>query len=299
MAREVKDAFEEFHPIINLGFFLGMIVSTMLFFDMVFIPISFFAAFTYGFYVGRKKFIKMVFIFVIPVMVISIIVNLYTNQLGSEILFYFLGREVYYEALIYGLITAMSFGSILMWFYAYNYVVSSDKFLYVFGKIIPTLSLVFSMVLRFIPLFHKRATLISTGQKCIGHDMGSGTKKERARHGVKILSIMTTWSLENSIDTSDSMKARGYGLPGRSSYTQFVFSPRDGMLMAVFVILLGIIFAGIPTSGIKVLYYPEIYWEYESSYWPFIYIGAAIFAFYPILLNLKEAIRWKYLESKI
>ena len=35
---------------------------------------------------------------------------------------------------------------------------------------------------------------------------------------ITILSIMVTWCLENAIETADSMKSRGCGLPGRSAF---------------------------------------------------------------------------------
>ncbi len=295
----MQDTFSKFHPIINIAFFLTAVVSTMMFFDVYFVPLSFLAAFSYGLFIGGKKFIKMVLIFVLPVVILSTAFNMYLNQTGDTIIFQYKYTIITMEAALYGLVSGLAFGSILMWFYSYNAVVTSDKFLFVFGKIMPTLALVFSMVLRFIPLFTKRANLIVTGQKAIGKDPGSGTKKEKTRHGIKILSIMITWSLENSIDTSDSMKARGYGLKGRTTYSNFKFTYTDGLVAAVLTALIIIIFAGIPNFGTTIFFYPYIEVVYNSLIWPVIYICAGIFCFLPLLLNLKEAVQWKYLESKI
>ena len=294
-----KDVFAEYHPVVNFIFFLGMLVSTMTIFDGILIVISFVGSFSYGLYLGGKKFVKTVGMFVLPVMILSIVVNLYINQRGSTVLLYFLKRPISLEALVYGGVTAMAFASVLMWFYAYNYVMTSDKFLYIFGKLAPTLSLVFSMVLRFIPLFQKRASLISFGQKCIGHDMSSGNRKERMRHGTRVLSIMTTWSLENAIDTSDSMKARGYGLEGRTFYHQYHWARRDIGMISVLLGLLLVIFIGIPMLGMSVYYYPVIEWKVESRLWAVVYVGGFVWAFLPILMNVFEIIKWKYLESKI
>lgn len=91
---------------------------------------------------------------------------------------------------------------------------TSDKFVYLFGRIIPALSLVLSMSLRFVPRFTAQIKVISNAQKCVGRDVGSGGLIKRAKQGIKILSILVTWALENAIDTADSMKDRGYGLPG-------------------------------------------------------------------------------------
>lgn len=50
---------------------------------------------------------------------------------------------------------------------------------------------------------------------------------KRAKHGIKIMSILVTWALENAIDTADSMKDRGYGLPGRTAFSIYRFDRRD------------------------------------------------------------------------
>ncbi len=295
----MKDTFSEFHPIINITFFLAMVISTMLFFDVYFLSISFVAAFVYGVITGGKKFIKIFSIFALPVLLLSTLINMYTNQGGDTILFQIGYRPITWEAMAYGFTNGLMFSAVLMWFYSYNSIVTSDKFLYVFGKIIPTLALVFSMVLRFVPLFARRAKLIGTGQKCIGKDMGTGTSKEKIRHGVKILSIMVSWSLENSIDTSDSMKARGYGLKGRTSYNNFYFSRRDIFYGSIMLILLILTFVGIPRFGTEIFYYPYIEVVYESRLWSTVYIGTAMLCFMPVLINLRETIRWKYLKLKI
>ena len=295
----VKDAFAGYHPVVNLTFFIAMIISTMLFFDVIYISLSFLAALSYGFYVGRKKFLKTAVIFVLPAMVISVLINVWINNQGTTVVFYLFEKPIYLEVVLYAALQSLAFASVLMWCYTYNFVMSSDKFIYVFGRIIPTLSLVFSMVLRFIPMFHSRASLIGKGQKCIGHDTGSGSKKERISRGISILSIMTTWSLENSVDTSDSMKARGYGLPGRTAYNQYYFSFKDITVMIAFVILLLIVFFGIPNFGVQITYFPTIDLEFKSSAWVLVYICGGIFGLFPIILNLYENIKWKYLEWKI
>ncbi len=43
---------------------------------------------------------------------------------------------------------------------------------------------------------------------------------------------MVTWSLENAIETADSMRARGYGLPGRTSFSIYRFDSRDSSALA-------------------------------------------------------------------
>lgn len=42
---------------------------------------------------------------------------------------------------------------------------------------------------------------------------------------------MVTWSLENGIETVDSMKRRGYGLPGRTAFSIYRLDDRDKGLL--------------------------------------------------------------------
>ena len=102
---------------------------------------------------------------------------------------------------------------------------TSDKFIYLFGKAIPAVSLILSMVLRFVPRFKNQIEKTSDSQKCIGRDVTNGNVLARAKHGMKILSVMTTWALENSVETADSMKSRGYGLRGRNNFSFTVLIP--------------------------------------------------------------------------
>jgi energy-coupling factor transport system permease protein len=153
---------------------------------------------------------------------------LFVHQ-GITILFYFRDNPITLEAVINGITRGLMFGAGLLWFYCYQYLMTGDKFMYLFGKAIPSGSLIFSMVLGFIPRFHARLKVISDAQKCIGMDVMDGNAKERIRHGIKVLSIMTTWSLESAVDTSDSMKSRGYGLKNRSSFVPYRLDRRDVM----------------------------------------------------------------------
>ena len=69
---------------------------------------------------------------------------------------------------MYGLVMAVMLVCTLVWFSCYTVVMTSDKFIYLFGRIIPALSLVLSMCLRFVPKFIKEASVISDGQSVSG-----------------------------------------------------------------------------------------------------------------------------------
>ncbi|MEG2680034.1 MAG: energy-coupling factor transporter transmembrane component T, partial [Oscillospiraceae bacterium] len=91
-----------------------------------------------------------------------------------------------------------------------------------------------SMALRFVPKFREQAKVVSNAQRCVGRDVSNGALIQRARHGVRMLSILVTWALENAIETADSMKSRGYGLPGRTAYSSSPWLWQEALVTATF-----------------------------------------------------------------
>ncbi len=54
------------------------------------------------------------------------------------------------------------------------------------------------MVLRFVPNFKLQIKKIANVRKCVGRDITHGNIIYRAKEGMRILSIMITWSLEKA-----------------------------------------------------------------------------------------------------
>ena len=176
---------------------------------------------------------------------------------------------------------------------------TSDKFIYLFGRIIPGLSLILSMVLRFVPRYTAQIKVISNAQKCVGRDVTQGNVIAKARNGIKILSIMTTWALENAIETADSMRARGYGLPKRTSFSIFRFDNRDKATFAVMAGLIVIVLIGAVTGENTMRFFPSIKTINITIFSLVIYTAYFILCILPVIINIMEEIKWKYIVSRI
>ena len=118
------------------------------------------------------------------------------NHYGVTTLFYLKTGPVTLEAIVYGIVLASMLFIAILWFSCYNEVMTTDKFVYLFGRVIPALSLVLSMVFRFVPKFNAQVKVIRNGQKCVGRDMSNGKLIKKIRYGLTILSILITWALE-------------------------------------------------------------------------------------------------------
>ena len=81
---------------------------------------------------------------------------------------------------------------------------------------------------------------------------------EKSKHGLKILSIMTTCALENAIDTADSMKSRGYGLKGRTNFSNYRFDTRDRSMFTVLITLIVILLIGAFLGQNTIQFFPFI-----------------------------------------
>src|SRR5699024_11813078 len=87
---------------------------------------------------------------------------------GETILFFLNDNPVTMEAIIYGVFIAMMLVAVIFWSKAFSILMTSDKFVYLFGKVIPRLSLVISMALTFIPTFKRQIKKVHQTQKTLG-----------------------------------------------------------------------------------------------------------------------------------
>lgn len=292
--------FKTYHPIVNFAYFCFVIGFSMVFMHPLCLGVSLICAFVYSVVINGQKAIKHNLLYMLPVLLLTAIMNPLFNHRGVTVLCYLpSGNPLTLESVKYGLAAAAMLVGVLCWFSCFNAVMTSDKIIYLFGRAIPSLSLIFSMTLRFVPRYAAQLNAVVRAQKCLGRDMSSGSIVKRARHGLSILSALTTWALENAIDTADSMKSRGYGIPGRTAFSIFRFDRRDAAALA-FICVLGIyIIVGGICGALDFHYFPAVGGTSISAF------GASIFAAHtalcamPIIIELWEVSRWKSIESNI
>lgn len=296
----MKDSFSTYHPVVNFVFYIIILGISMFFMHPIFIIISGAGALSYVIYLKGKKAIFVVSAIALPTFLLSAILNPLFSHQGVTILFYLKsGNPITLESIIYGIVSGIMIAIVILWFSSFNQVMTSDKFVYLFGKIIPAVSLLLSMILRFVPRFSEQFKKVSYSQKCIGRDVSDGNIFQKSKHSIKVISIMITWALENSVETADSMKSRGYGLRGRSNFHTYNFELRDIIVCLVMSVCFIWIVIGVITKQIFILYYPMYKVNDLSIYSVISYILYFILCFLPIILNIVEDIKWYYLKSKI
>ena len=296
----MRDSFSTYHPVVNFLYFTLVLLFSMFFMHPVCLGISLLCAFTYSVYLKGKKALSFNLKYMLPMLIVTALVNPAFNHEGGTILTYLRdGNPLTLESITYGIAAAVMLITVICWFSCYNAVMTSDKFVYLFGRVIPALSLILSMALRFVPRFRAQFKVVSDAQKCVGRDVSNGGLLQRARHGVRILSIMVTWSLENAIETADSMRSRGYGLPGRTAFSIYRFDRRDKSALLFLLLCGGYILAGAALGGLYYRYFPTMKGAGLAPYPVSLYLCYLALGIAPVAINIKEDRKWKAIQSGI
>lgn len=291
--------FKNYHPSVSLIYFIAVLGFSMVFMHPLCLGISLVCAFLWSLILKGGKSIKSL-LYMLPVMVITALMNPAFNHRGVTILGYFPSRNpLTLESVIYGLCAGAMLLAVLYWFTCLNSVLTSDKLIYLFGRLSPSLSLIFSMTLRFVPRFINQFREVTAAQKCVGRDVSEGRLKSRLKNALSVMSVMITRALENSIDTADSMKARGYGLSGRSSFSMFRFEKRDGVLLVVICLLSGYIITGGVMGEMYFACFPQIEYSGYSAYGISLFVAYAMLCILPVIIEIKEVLKWNSLKRKI
>ena len=293
-----EDAFSKLHPAVNLLFFIGAICFGVLLQHPVYLLAGIFASGVYYFTLNGRKGIKNI-ILMIPLFVFITLFNPIVNTRGITVLFSYLDRPYTLEALIYGVAVGATFVLMILWFGCYGKVLTGDKFTCLFGNLAPSLSLLLVMVFRMIPNLLNKAKQIIGIRNSIGKGTENSSFKDKLNTGMTVIGVLTSWALEGSITTSDSMRSRGYGTSKRTSFIVYRMTKTDWISIAVMSVLIGVIIFFAANGGMNAEFLPE------RNITPVKGVNIIGFTAYlgylmiPTILNIREVIQWKISKSKI
>lgn len=291
--------FGKYHPLINFIYFTAVIVFAMIFINPICLLISLASSITYSITLNGKKALKFI-VMLLPFMIVSALINPAFNHEGVTIISYLpSGNPLTLESILYGIAAVSMIATVICWFSCFNQIMTSDKFIYLFGRIIPSLSLILSMTLRFVPKFKEQIKEVSNAQKSMGKGSSDGSLFVRMRNSIRILSAVITLSLENAIDTSDSMKSRGYGLTGRTAYSNYIFDKRDVTALIYLTVTIIYFVIGALLGKIHYRYFPSMQGLEVSAYGVSIFISYFMICIMPIIIEIWEELKWRKLKSKI
>ena len=296
----MQDRFAKYHPLVNFLYFALVIGFSMGLEHPLAQGISLACAAGYAVQTEGKKAVLFTLRWCLPLMLLTAFINPAFSHAGITVLLYFpTGNPLTLESILYGLSAGVRIATVMLWFASFSRVITSDKFIYLFGRVIPALSLVLSMTLRFIPKFKTQLASVVDAQKSIGRDISEGSVWQRTKIAVTVLSIMVTWALENAIETADSMKSRGYGLPGRTAFSIYRLEERDKLAL-LYLGFCGIyLLTGSMVAAFGFRYFPSIrYVGLDPMTLSFQFVFLCLCSM-PPALNWAEERKWKAMHSNM
>ncbi len=199
-----------------------------------------------------KEWLWLVLFFV----AVTVIHPLFSHN-GKTVLFYINGNRITLEACLFGAVTAFMMVGILVWCRSLSILMTGEKVVYLLGRISGKAALLCSMALRFVPMFGRQLVKTRQSQQLLGL-YKEGTFLDKLHAELRIFSAVVTWAFEHSMDTADSMQARGYGTGKRTQYTDYRIRFADVVLICAGALLVAwvcIMYAG---GSMTPTYYPEV-----------------------------------------
>lgn len=292
---------KEFHSSFILYYFILVIGITMLSQNPIWVLTSFFFASIYYIEIYQVKKYFRNLLFFIPLLLFIILMNSFFSGLGLTVLFTIgRGNPITLESILYGLFNGLLLCSIYLWFASYHSLLSNDEWIGIMGYRFPTIGLAISMIMKYVPDTISQGEQILYQQKAMLGDEKLKAK-QKMNFAAKLLTVLLSWSMENSLDTADSMAAKGYPSPMRKNYNKDYFTKRDKfafLLLSGFLILqLSLMLLG----NSRFAYYPFLKWQGQSRgiFENIISIGSLFMInAFPLLLNAYHFLYWKWLSGK-
>ena len=315
------------HPGVYLLYYFIMVLFAFIFSDPYFVVTFLVLLLVLIALQGVSHELKNIMRLFIPLSVLIMILNPLLNRTGAHKIYLWSGFFITYEAIAYGILMSLALLIVILVFSSYNRSVSYQEMLYIFSKKLPIISMIIVMALRFIPLINSRAievqklnnlksngielesddeeridvdafnSNINTDYKSKLVDKLKSNKRiaaiiKEAKTLGKIMGITVSWSLEESMFTAKSMKARGYNATERTSYLSYKFSNADFAFIALIIITVGIIIAGLLKGVGMINIYPSIDFRFSNLPFNIYYLAFIVFLLPLIYLEIKERILW-------
>ncbi len=233
----MTNVFHTYHPAVAFAYLASAIALTMACMHPVYAALSLAGALGASAVCRGRRTTLLSLRWVVPLCLVVAAANPLFVASGSSELFRIGTRAIYAEALFYGLCSGAMFASVFLWFASYSACMDSENSMALFGTVAPTVTLMVSQVLRLVPQFVSRGRAIADVQDCVSAAAARG-KREESGDRMRIVSVLMGWGMEDALQRSDAMRARGYDCGARrTTYARFRLGPSDAVVLAVIAVL--------------------------------------------------------------
>lgn len=261
-------AFEGLHPAFAALYFVAVLALSMTLVHPVTLALAAVAGIALNIRLRGATKALLTLAWQIPLLAIIALLNPLFAMMGSTELLRIGDHAIYLESVAYGACMGLLLIATFQWFSNAAAVLTSDKIMLLLGPIAPTVGLLVTMTMRLVPQFVRRGAVVADArQACTAADANEGALAKR----VSQVTVLMGWGMEDSLETSDSMRARGWGATERrSSYVREDFRAFDAaacMCLAVLVALCVLCHVAI---GMQFSFYPVMgAWAAPVLYVPF------------------------------
>ncbi len=225
-------AFDSLHPALALAYFGVALVLAMAAPHSVLLALSFAVAVSYGAWLRGVRAVVRSFSWQLPLLVVIVAVNPLFSSTGTTELFRIGTQAVYAEGYANAATMALLLLCVMQWFANADAVLGSDKVMGVLGGVLPTTGLMVSMAMRLIPHFVRRGRTIESALGACTAACIPGTER------LRVATTLMGWSMENSLETADSMRCRGWGVARkRTTFRRNRFCSYDALVLSVLALL--------------------------------------------------------------
>lgn len=282
--------FERCHPAVNLIYFAAVLVGMVTFQHPVFLVISFLCAFAYSVKLNGWKAAVFNLCLLPLIAAFALYYSSYTHFGMTVLRQNFVGNNMTLESLVYGAVLGMTGAGVCIWFSCVYSVFTTDKVVYLFGKVSPRLSLFLAITLRMVPRIKKEAKRINMAQQGIGRGVNQGNFFQRIRNGLRILSMLITWTIDSLTIASESMRSRGSSLRGRKAFSIYRFDNRDRAYVIGLFLCLTLTMMAVWLKQTDMVYDPRIIWTEVS---PVFCFGYAVLCLMPLGMEIWTEYKFK------
>lgn len=290
--------FDSYHPTINAIYFTAVILCSIVFHHPVYLALSFCCAMCY---LTKLRGIKGLFfsLVLLPFAALFALWYGFYHHFGVTALRQnFIGNSITLESLLCGLTIGVTAAAVLVWLGCMHVIFTTDKVVYLFGRISPRLSLFMSIILRMVPRIKTQAKRINNAQRVLGRGTDQGNILQRIWHAIRLCSILITWLIESLVTSSESMQCRGYTLRGRTAFSIYRFDNRDRSLVVTFFACLTALLMAYLLDQTSVLFDPNIITTPITPISCLFYVIYAVFCLLPMALQIIGEYRFTQLRAQ-
>lgn len=284
-----RNPFATYHPAVAFVFLACAIVISMAALQPVFVALSFLGALACSVVCRGARATAGSFAWIVPLWLVVAIANPLFSASGSTEILRIGVRAVYAESLVYGACSGGMLASVFLWFSSYAACMNSANTMALFGNVLPIVSLMVSQVMRLVPQFVARGRGIAAAQDAVSA-AAPQTKRQQTAGRLRIVSVLMGWGMEDGIERSDAMRARGYDCGARrTTYKRYRFGRADASVLAAIVVLAAIAGACAAAVCLRFSFYPTL--SGWGAWWA--YLPYALLMAVPSALRFKEWLLWR------